>query len=221
LIFSAQLTVMPAHSYQTLLQLEQELEKAEDATRDVHESDDEIDSDTELRRMRSMRQDSRQDTIRKLDELLGSEDERRQRAERAEQRQKTSGVWGILHGQPASKQMLTPWFALITLLTTLQMTRMTYFIATIRSQYEYMLGSELQATSINHFFDIALPVGGVGFTPFIGLLLDNLSLTLMLAATVALTTVVGTLNCLPYVWAGYATVLLFVLLRPLYYSAVS
>lgn len=38
---------------------------------------------------------------------------------------------------------------------------------------------------------------------------------------VFLTTATGVLNCVPYLWAGYVTATLFVLLRPLYYSAMS
>lgn len=54
--------------------------------------------------------------------------------------------------------MFSPWFILITLLTVLQMLRMNFFIATINSQYEYMLGSRAAARAVNTFFDIALPV---------------------------------------------------------------
>ena len=116
---------------------------------------------------------------------------------------------------------MSPWFILITLLTVLQMLRMNYFIATIRAQYEYMLDSEALAENINNLFDVALPVGGVISTPFIGFLLDHLSVPNTLALIVFLTTTVGFLNCLPYLWAGYVTVVLFVILRPLYYSAMS
>lgn len=63
-----------------------------------------------------------------------------------------------MHGKSAKEQMLSPWFILITLVTVLQMLRMNFFIATIRSQYEYMLGSERAARTINSFFDAALPV---------------------------------------------------------------
>jgi hypothetical protein len=101
------------------------------------------------------------------------------------------------------------------------MLRMNYFIATIRSQYEFMLGSESLAAIINHFFDIALPVGGVICTPFIGLFLDKLSVPMVLAGIVTLSTTIGVLNSLPFLWAGYLTVFLFVILRPLYYSAMS
>lgn len=101
------------------------------------------------------------------------------------------------------------------------MLRMNYFIATIRSQYQYMLSSPLLAEAINKFFNIALPVGGVVATPFIGVFLDNLSTASVLAVIVSLTTIIGMLNSLPFLWAGYATVVLFCLLRPLYYSAMS
>ncbi|KAL4918704.1 major facilitator superfamily domain-containing protein [Aspergillus aurantiobrunneus] len=220
LIFLVWITFMPSHDYQTTHQLEARIEKAEDATRDVHDSDDEIESDSELRRVRSERAERRRNKIRKLDKILGDEDERKQREQHEEERQQTSAVWGVLHGLPAHKQMATPWFILITLMTVLQMLRMNYFIATIRSQYEYMLDDK-QGAEINSFFDVALPLGGFMSTPFIGLLLDHLSVPCTLAIIVFLTTIIGVLNSIPALWTGYLTVMLFVLLRPLYYSAMS
>jgi MFS family permease len=221
LIFLCQISLLPSQSYHTVPQLEHKIEKAQDFTRDIHDSDDEIESRAELRRVRSAREDRRQSKVQILDDLLGDEEERQQRAEREEERKTTSAVWGVLHGQAAHKQMISPWFILITLLTVIQMLRMNYFIATIRSQYEYMLHSESEAEKINNFFDIALPIGGVICTPFIGIFLDNLSVPVTLATIVSLITVIGVLNSLPFVWAAYATVCLFVILRPLYYSAMS
>ncbi|KAJ5548421.1 hypothetical protein N7513_005655 [Penicillium frequentans] len=221
LIFLALLTFMPSRDYVPQYELENKMELAEDATLDVHSSDDEIESDRELRRVRSKRAERRKQKARKLHDILGSKDEIQSRAEREEDRQQTSQVWGVLHGLPASKQMITPWFILITLMTIIQMIRMNYFIATIRSQYEYMLDSTEAAEQINTFFDVALPVGGVLFTPFIGYLLDRLSVPALLGLIVAFTTIIGVLNSIPTLWAGYMTVVLFVLLRPLYYSAMS
>ncbi|KAL3441040.1 major facilitator superfamily domain-containing protein [Aspergillus insuetus] len=220
LVFLALITIMPSHDYQTPHQLEVKLEKAEDPTRDIHDSDDEIESYNELRRIRKERAERRKNKLRKLDKVLGDEDVRKQREQHEEERQATSAVWGVLHGQPALKQMATPWFVLITLMTVLQMLRMNYFIATVRSQYDYMLDEE-RGIEINNFFDVALPVGGVISTPFIGLLLDHLSVPFTLAIIVFLTTLIGILNSIPALWTGYLTVILFVLLRPLYYSAMS
>ena len=219
-ILLAFLTFMPKRDYQSTLQLESRIEEAEDSTRDVHSSDDEIENARELLRVRSKRADLRKKKINQINEVLGGADVRQQRAEWEEDRHNISQVWGILHGLPAHKQMATPWFILITLMTVLQMVRMNYFIATIRSQYEYMLGSEELAEKINDFFDVALPVGGVLCTPFIGYLLDRLSVPAMLGVIVAFTTIIGILNSIPALWAGYMTVILFVLLRPLYYSAM-
>ncbi|KAJ5295020.1 hypothetical protein PENANT_c037G09580 [Penicillium antarcticum] len=215
------MTIMPAKDYVSTLQLENRIERAEDATRDVHDSDDEIESTAELNKVRRKRAEQRKKKIRQINAVLGDKDERQLRADREEDRQQTSWVWGVLHGLPAHKQMATPWFILITLMTVLQMIRMNYFIATIRSQYEFMLGSVDEADRIGNLFDIALPVGGVLFTPAIGFLLDRLSVPAMLGLIVLFTTVIGVLNSIPAVWAGYMTVILFVLLRPLYYSAMS
>lgn len=221
LIFLSQITLLPSQNYDTVPQLEKKIEKAHDPSRDIHSSDDEILSDDELERIRHERSYRRKNKIHRLDELLGDQDERQERAKREEERLIKSTVWGVLHGLPAHKQMLTPWFILITFLTVLQMLRMNYFIATIRSQYEFILSSESLAASINRVFDVALPVGGIIWTPFIGLFLDNLSVPMVLAIIVALSTAIGVLNSLPFIWAGYMTVCLFVILRPLYYSAMS
>ncbi|EMF11883.1 MFS general substrate transporter [Sphaerulina musiva SO2202] len=222
LILIAQLTVMNHDGYKTLPQLERKIEKEQDYSRDVHDSDDELSDDDEVNRLRQHRREHRQSVLQKLEELVGDSEERQLREERKEEQLATSGVWGALHGKSWSQQqMLSPYFILITLLTVLQMLRMNFFIATIRSQYEYMLGSEHLARNVNLFFDIALPIGGVAATPFIGMLLDNVSTAVMLAGLVALITAVGVLGSLPFAWAAYGNVILFVLLRPLYYSAMS
>jgi MFS family permease len=221
LICLAELLWMPPHSYHSLPQLEKKLEHAQDRTRDVHASDDEIDDTNELRRVRSARAGQRKAKIEKIEEIAGDREQREERIREEEDRQETSGVWGVLHGVPAHRQMMSPWFILILLLTILQMLRMNYFIASVRSQYRYMLGSDKAAERINDFFDIALPVGGVASTPFIGLLLNNLSVPGTFGVLTVFIVVIGVLNCLSNIWAGYLTVVAFVFFRPLYYSAIS
>jgi hypothetical protein len=220
IIFIGEWTFMPKEPYHSAPELEHKIEKALDPMRDIHDSDEDL-SEGELYRVRSHRAEHRQAKLDRINDLVGDSEQREERALQQEERHVVSGIWGVLHGLPAYKQMLTPWFILILLLTVLQMLRMNYFIATIRSQYRVMLGSEEAAEAINDFFDIALPVGGVVATPFIGMLLNNLSVAKMLAVLTGYIVVIGVLNCLPFVWAGYATVISFVLFRPLYYSAVS
>ncbi|ORY56366.1 FMP42 protein [Pseudomassariella vexata] len=213
-------TLMPREAYHTTPELEQKIEKAMDPKRDVHESDEEY-SDGELYRVRSYRADRRHAKLNQIEELVGDAEQREERALQEEERHIVSGIWGVMHGLPAHRQMMTPWFILILLLTVLQMLRMNYFIATIRAQYRFMLQSEAAAEMINDFFDVALPVGGIIATPFIGMLLNNLSVATVAAVITFYVALIGVLNCLPFFWAGYVTVIAFVLFRPLYYSAVS
>ncbi|KAI0435696.1 major facilitator superfamily domain-containing protein [Xylaria telfairii] len=211
---------MPRDAYQTTPDLEHNIEKAHDATRDIHDSDQDIDP-TELYHVRINRADRRLVKLGQIDDVLGDADEREERAHKNEEIQQASGVWGVLHGLPAHRQMMTAWFILILLLTVIQMLRMNIFISTIASQYRYLLQSDEEAEALGKFFGIALPIGGIFTTPFIGLLLNSFSVSVIIGVLTAFIAVIGILNCLPFVWAGYATVVLFVIFRPLYYSAMS
>ncbi|KAI1775354.1 putative MFS transporter [Hypoxylon cercidicola] len=221
LLLAGEWAVMPPRAYHSTPELERKIGWVRDAARDAHDSDEDVRSEREVRRRRSLRAERRLSKLEQIEELVGDEAQREDRVQQEEERQQASGIWGVLHGVPARRQMLTPWFVFLVLLTVLQMLRMNYFIATIRGQYRYLLKSERLAEDINHFFDVALPVGGVFATPFIGLLLNRLSVATASAVLTLFIVLIGVLNCLPQLWAGYGTVVAFVLFRPLYYSAVS
>jgi MFS family permease len=220
-IFVTQLLVMPSHSYETRAELTTKVELASDPTQDLHDSDDEFDSAAELMRVRSERAVRRRRSIASINELLGDQAERNEYEKKVEVKHSTSGVWGVMHGIPALQQIMSPWFILITMFTVLQMMRFNFFIATIWSQYVFMLDSAKEATKVTEFFDIALPIGGVATVPFIGVLLDNSSTVSVLNLLVLLSTVIGILGAVPTHWAAYANVCLFCVFRPLYYSAMS
>lgn len=216
-IFIAQIFLMPQHSYKTVGEL---VIQVEEQVNDEHESDDEIEDQALLARLRQARRERHESVISEITELLGSKKGQKQ-VKKEEEKKHISGVWGVLHGRTAIEQICTPWFILITLFTLIQMTRINYFVATIRPQYEYLLGDHYQAVAINSFFDVALPLGGVVSVPFIGLILDNTSTPLVLGLLVASATVIGILGIIPQVWAAYANVCLFVVYRPFYYTTVS
>jgi MFS family permease len=216
----AQLTFLPTENYKTAQQLEMKIHRAEDVVRDVHTSDEEL-PDDEVWRRRKNRSVRRRKRLDKLDQLVGDAETRKHQLEKQEHQLEASGVWGALHNKTATQQMMTPWFILLTLLTVIQMVRMNYFIASIREQYAYMLGSVDLAALVNEFFDWALPLGGVLSTPFLGMLLDNVSTPGVLLILVVMIAAIGIVGCISALWAGYVNVLLFVILRPLYYSAMS
>lgn len=215
-IFLVQIFIMPAKSYKTVGEL---ITQAESATAEDDLNDYGTEDTTQRRQLQEVRRQRRESVVSEMTSLLGKSGTKQQRAE--ETKQNISGVWGALHGRSALEQIRTPWFILITVFTVLQMTRINYFVATIRTQYEYLLDNYSQAELVNHVFDVALPVGGILSIPFIGLVLDNFSTTFVLALLVTVATVIGVLGVLPYLWAAFANIALFVLYRPLYYTAVS
>lgn len=102
------------------------------------------------------------------------------------------------------------------------MTRINYFVATIRPQYAALLHSPARAAAVNHVFDLALPLGGLLSIPFVGFVLDHSSTCAVLAALVTVATAIGALGLVPdSLPAAYAHIALFVLYRPFYYTAVS
>lgn len=209
-ILLVQLFVMPKHSYKSVSEIVKEVEDELNVPTPPEASAEEQLSIRE-------RRDSTASEITALLEMPANT----KRVNREDKKNKISGVWGAMHGRSAWEQVKSPWFMLITLFTVVQMTRINYFVATIRPQERWLLGSEKSARQVNEFFDIALPVGGVLSIPFIGTILDSTSTPFALASLVTVATIIGVLGCLPYTWAAIANIVLFVLYRPFYYTAVS
>lgn len=218
LILIAQIFLMPANSYKTVGEL---VRQAEDPSDDVHDDDLYLPED-QRQAAREQRRQHRESVVSEITSMLGSKSgDERERTKAEEEKQSHSGVWGALHGRTALQQILTPWFLLITLFTVVQMTRINYFVATIRTQYTEIFHSYAKATQINEFFDISLPAAGVISIPFIGLILDHTSTVFTLGLLVTIATTIGILGVIPSMPAAYAGVVIFTLYRPLYYTAIS
>jgi len=203
LILLAQLFIMPSQSYKTLGETVEQVESNGSAnnTSPTHEG-------------------IGANGVEEETSLLGNKNAETQ-AQAEQEKAARSGVYGALHGKTAAQQIASPWFVLITLFTVIQMLRINYFVATIRTQYTEMLQSPSRAVQVNEFFDVALPLGGVIAVPFIGLVLDHTSTTFVLGLLVTMATTIGVLGVIPQMWAAYANICLFVIYRPLYYTAVS
>lgn len=102
------------------------------------------------------------------------------------------------------------------------MIRINYFIATIRSQEEYLLGDKDEALKLNSIFDVLLPAGGVIAIPFIGFLLDHVTSIMVLYILSFLSIVISILGLIPNSFSfNLLGILLLVVYRPFYYTAVS
>ncbi|KAI0433640.1 major facilitator superfamily domain-containing protein [Xylaria sp. FL1042] len=220
-IIIMQLTILPRQSYKTVGEMIVDYETPvydDPFNSSAIETDDQVDEETAL--LRQEQREHNENIAHEIEELLGTETADKQ-AQREETTNNLSGVWGVMHNHTALEQICSPWFVLICLFTVLQMTRINYFVATIRVQYAAILGSIEKAIRINNFFDLALPLGGIISIPFIGVVLDNTSTVTVLATLVTVATTIGVLGVLPFEWAAYANICLFVLYRPFYYTAVS
>ena len=221
LIFIAQVTIMPGQSYKTVGEL---VQQAEDTTLDVHDSDSDISDDNERLGRQTSRREHRESIATEINTLLGSKDARTAEetiTKQEEAKAQVSGVFGAMHGKTVLQQIASPWWVLITLFTVVQMLRINYFVATVRTQYSEMFHSHSKAVQVNDFFDVALPLGGVISVPFIGYVLDHTSTPFTLGLLVTIATAIGAFGLVESMWAAYANVILFVVYRPLYYTAVS
>ena len=212
-----QIFLMPSRSYKTVGEL---ITHAENPENDAEPADRYDRNENQVTRIREERRAHRESIVSEVTALLGSKGASKQQTEE-KTRKEVSGVYGAQHGRSAFQQIRSPWFILITGFTVVQMVRINYFVATIRTQYEYMFNDDQKAKHVNNIFDIALPVGGLVSIPFIGLILDNTSTAFVLGLLVFVATTIGVLGVLPYLWASYANIVLFTLYRPFYYTAVS
>ncbi|KAG5752681.1 hypothetical protein H9Q70_004678 [Fusarium xylarioides] len=222
-IFVSQIVVMPGQSYKTVGELVDQAAEADEniVVHSTSSTQQEIDEHTALLRdERREERERREAVVHDIENLLGSSKGDDQ-VEAKERQHVASGVWGVLHDRTVVDQIRSPWFILICLFTVVQMTRINFFVATIRPQYEAIFGDHDRAVRINTFFDVALPAGGIFAIPFIGTALDHVSTVLVLSTLVACGTLIGILGVLPFEWAAYTGIVLFVLYRPFYYTAVS
>ncbi|KAL2841698.1 major facilitator superfamily domain-containing protein [Aspergillus pseudoustus] len=245
LILIAQITIMPNTSYKTAGELVQQAEDhiAAEASDRV---DDHIFDRDEGERQRNDRRMHRQSVVSKIQDLLTDGDETasvisdlgltlndghdvaESSASRAQpepslpNKHTSGGVWGAMHGFSAVQQIRSTWFVLIAFFTVLQMLRINYFVASIRQQYEYLFDSVEDARHLNEIFDFLLPLGGLCAVPFIGTILDSASTPFVLLVLASTATAIGILGCIPDSRrAAYANIILFVVYRPFYYTAVS
>lgn len=133
----------------------------------------------------------------------------------------SGGVFGILHGYSARYQLNTPWFYLMCLFATIQMLRLNYFVATVGTQYTFLLDSLAKGTLLNRFFDVALPLGGIISIPFVGIFLDYCSTVVVLTGLLGVSLLIGVLGLIPSFVLGFVNVAVFVAYRPFFYTAVS
>lgn len=210
-IFLCQLFIMPKESYKTVETLAKIGETGIDETGlPVDENDPRYDPD-EVNQIERTRTHMSINSTKSVYEEIADQ----------QLKDKSGGIHGILHGKTVMEQIRTPWFMLMCFFTTIQMLRINYFLATIRSQMTWYFNSEPVAIKINKLFDVALPIGGVLSIPFTGVILDNMKTLTTLDILLIVSTLVGLAGITPSIVIQMVGICFLVIYRPFYYTAVS
>ncbi|ODV93271.1 hypothetical protein PACTADRAFT_35899 [Pachysolen tannophilus NRRL Y-2460] len=201
-IFVCQMTIMPHSSYKTINTIAKISEEQIDEN--GFPIDEEIDPNETTSLIQASQSNKTTFELQREFELATS----------------SGGVFGVCHNLSLMEQFKSSWFILMCAFTAIQMLRINYFVATIRSQEEYLFNPEI-GLKINRFFDLALPIGGIISIPFIGILLDHFQTLTVLNILTVISVIIGILGILKLQICAYSGIILLVLYRPFYYTTVS
>lgn len=222
-IFVCQLTIMPRESYKSVAAVAKlTVEHLDEDGRLLSEDDGSTIIPDSAERELILNQSEHEFTENHQDARQGRRKSILENYVENNLRKKSGGVFGILHEYSLKEQLKSPWFILILFFSIVTMLRINYYIATIRSQEEYLLGNIEKAIKINGLFDILLPIGGVVSIPFIGQILDSVDSLSTLAIVCCMSIVIALLGLVKSsYWVHMVEILLFVVFRPFYYTVVS
>lgn len=219
-ILACQLTIMPHSSYKTVNHI------AKIAVEGLDENGRLIEGDTGSGIIPDEQERQSLIAIEREEDSIPSRPQRRKSVLETyvedKLQKKSGGIFGVLHGKSAYEQIKSPWFYLMLLFALVAMLRINYFIATVRTQEEYLLNDPDLALKLNSIFDMLLPLGGAVSIPFIGLLLDHTDTLSTLTILFTTSTAIGVFGLIPnsFTWNLIGIVLL-VVYRPFYYTVVS
>ncbi|KAG8987757.1 hypothetical protein FRB93_004419 [Tulasnella sp. JGI-2019a] len=129
-------------------------------------------------------------------------------------------VIGVMFRRTLREQVTSSWFFAIVFFLCIFMCRINYLIQTVFSQLLFFLHDVELARSITTAFTVLLPLGGIVGIPFVGYLLDDRTTFEASLVVLASGVVYGVLGVLPHLGAQFASIAIFVVLRPLMYTFV-
>lgn len=221
-ILVCQLTIMPHDSYKTQADVVKLTTEGLDENGQLLEGDDGSAIIPNAQERESLLSQEATDYNESVENQTGRRKSVLENYMEAKLERSTGGAFGILHDVNVKEQLRSPLFYLMVIFATICMLRINYFVATVRSQEEYLLGDSQLASKMNTIFDIALPLGGVVSIPFTGLILDHLDTISTLTLVSVTSIVIGILGLIPHSFSlNLIGILLLVVYRPFYYTVIS
>jgi len=117
------------------------------------------------------------------------------------------------------EQMKTKEYILITLLTSIYMLRLNFYISTTEEQFQTISNDENDIKNTVQFFNIMLPLAGVLSIMPIGWLLDNFKMYIGFTVLCSMALLFGILSLIPILSLQFVSILIFVFTRPLLYTS--
>lgn len=135
---------------------------------------------------------------------------------------RSSNLWGALHHASAIQQIFSPWFLLITLVAAIQTLRNNHIIASMLSQYQFLVADPTDREWLSYTFQASIPIGGAIAIPISNFTLDRASTTSVMILLTLVPMIFGTLQCLRNTLiSAYVGIAMFTLCRPFLHFAVS
>lgn len=221
-IFFCQLTVMPHESYKTQGNIEKICIEHLDENGRLLEGDDLSEYCANRDENRSL---LNEEALDYNEESRTHERNHKSVAELHVERkleEKSGGMFGILHDKSPKEQISNPMFYLMVVFTTICMLRINYYVATVRSQEEYLLKDPKLALKLNSIFDVLLPLGGVVAIPLTGAILDHMKTFDVIVTVFTSSVIVGVLGLIPNSFTLHLIgILILVVYRPFLYTILS
>ncbi|ORX50404.1 MFS general substrate transporter [Piromyces finnis] len=117
------------------------------------------------------------------------------------------------------EQMKTKEYILITLLTSIFMIRLNFYISTTEEQMQTISNDEKGIKNTIQFFNIMLPLAGVLSIMPIGWLLDNFKMYITFTVLCFMALIFGIISLIPSLSLQFLSIIIFVFMRPLLYTS--
>ncbi|KAJ1308923.1 hypothetical protein OPQ81_004608 [Rhizoctonia solani] len=127
---------------------------------------------------------------------------------------------GVMSSRSFIEQLFSRHFGLLLFFFSIHTDRINWEIQTIPEQLVFYLGDSGVTSRTTSFFSVLLPIGGIIGVPLFGWLLDHRTTFDASAVILVIGVIYGTLGMSHTVATQIASILLFVILRPLLYIFV-
>lgn len=127
-----------------------------------------------------------------------------------------------LKDKPLRTQVFSPTFWLMVVFMCIFMLRLNFYMAKVFSELVDLSNGDRDASGVvASWFELLLPIGGILAIPPTAYLLDHYSMSVTYSVVLLMGIAFGVLSMIPHLMLQYVPILLFVVMRPMVYTAAN